>query len=187
MIIGYVLYGYDNDSYMYYWDKNMPVCDECGYKLNFQYTNPEFKLKRRVYDLSFTYDNCCIVSLKFKEFCERERYQSINFGKFLLEPNFFHFTANNIVQLKSVEGGIRFVNFCEKCKNYESIVFPGPKLINNRKEPLEDGFYRTDLFFGSGNEKNPLLIIGVDTYKKIKREKFKGLSFDEIKNTDVCL
>jgi hypothetical protein len=165
---------------MYSEADDLSTCEKCGYKLDFGYINPKFRLKRKVYDLSFTYDHCCIVSLKFKEFCQREKYSGIKFGKFPLEPNYFYLTVESIVKFETIEEGIRYENLCEKCGNYESIVAPGPTFIKDAEEPLGDGLYRTDLVFGSGNEKNPLLIIGIETYKKLKREKFKGLVYDEI-------
>lgn len=45
-----------------------PKCSKCGFFLDFDSFNPFFKLKNKNYDVSYTYDLRCIVSLKFKEF-----------------------------------------------------------------------------------------------------------------------
>lgn len=42
-------------------------------------------------------------------------------------------------------------------------------------EPLLDGFYRTDVEFGSGPQHEPLVMIGVRTAQALKAEKFRGL------------
>jgi hypothetical protein len=79
MPIAYSLSGPDNDSYMcgvaaaLNVVPGLPVCPECGYKTEFQFSNPSFIVKRRSYDFSTTYDGYYIVSLRFKEHCLRMR------------------------------------------------------------------------------------------------------------------
>ena len=53
--------------------------------------------------------------------------------------------------------------------------------LKNLNEPLKDGFFRSDILFGSGNERSPLIFVGEDTYKKIKRDKLKGFVFERIR------
>jgi hypothetical protein len=48
-------------------------------------------------------------------------------------------------------------------------------------DDLRGGFYRTDLLFGYGNRKTPLIVIvGTETQEKLKREKIKGMYLDAI-------
>lgn len=47
-------------------------------------------------------------------------------------------------------------------------------------EPLPDGFYQSDLWFGGGNEKSPLTIISPVTKEKLAIEKFKNIYMNRI-------
>jgi hypothetical protein len=46
--------------------------------------------------------------------------------------------------------------------------------------PLSDGYYRTDLLFGSDGGKAPLLIAANVTKEKMQKAKIKGLSFSPV-------
>jgi hypothetical protein len=182
MIIGYEMTGYDNDSYMTGSCEKLfdlpflPKCDKCGYRTDYRYTNKDFKLKRRTLDVSSTYDGIAIVSLKFKEFCIRYGYENLVFIDLPKSPNFFQFYVKN-----------SFINYdaslkerlCDKCGHYESIVGPSMQL-DNFTEPLEDGFYQSDLLFASGNEKSPIIIISPVTKEKLIKEKFKNICWTKI-------
>ena len=43
--------------------------------------------------------------------------------------------------------------------------------------PLADGFYRSDPLFASGNEKQPLIVVGVGTKRKLEAARLMGLEF----------
>jgi hypothetical protein len=184
MILGYTLFGYDNDSYMLNDDENLesPTCQECGFLLDFNYHNPFFKIKRKQHDLSHPYDMGFIVSLKFKEFIEREGYSGIECKKFELEPNFYQLIVKRKVIFDHERREVQFKNYCIFCSNYEEAIGADPAFLKNIHSELEDGFYRSDLLFGSKNHKSPVLIVGIETQKKMKREKLKGLIFNKIES-----
>jgi hypothetical protein len=183
MIIGYEISGYDNDSYMTgSCDKlfpelmTIPKCDKCSYRTDYRYTNKDFKLKRKTLDFSSTYDGITIVSLKFKEFCSRYSYKNIDFIPLPKSPNFF--------QLNIIDNILKYTarlkeNFCDKCGQFESIIGASME-FENFVEPLADGFYQSDLWFASGNEKSPILIISPITKEKLLIEKFKNICLTKI-------
>jgi len=180
MILGYILTGSDNDSFMLDdADISTQRCPTCKYLSDFSYHNPFFKLKRKAYDYSHPYDIGSIVSLRFKEFCIREKYSATSFKEFEREPNFFQLVVTAIVQFDSAKSKTRLTGYCETCQNYEEAIMAFSYLKND-STPLKDGFYRTDMVFGSKDCKNPLVIVGVETYQKLKREKMKGLYFEAI-------
>jgi hypothetical protein len=186
MVIGYTIYGHDNDSYMI--DELAPVdaltCTQCGFLKDQRgyFHNPFFKLKKKVFDFSSPYDTGKIVSLKFKEFCVRENYKGIQFKEFEREAGFFQLVVNNIVEFDAKRAKTEFLDICPKCKNYQAVIGTVPPFLKKKPEELADGFYRTDLVFGSGNSKNPLTLIGPDTAKKLKREKMKGIVYVPIES-----
>lgn len=183
MIIGYEISGYDNDSNMTgSCDKlfpeltTIPKCEKCGYRTDYQYTNIEFKLRRKTMDFSSTYDGITIVSLKFKEFCNRYGYKNLEFIPLPKTPNFFQFIIiDNVLKYSASNKE----NFCDKCGQFESVV--GPSIIlEELEEPLADGFYQSDLWFASGNEKSPKMIISPLTKEKLALEKFKTICLNKI-------
>ncbi|MBU0982129.1 Zn-ribbon domain-containing protein [Patescibacteria group bacterium] len=187
MIIGYSLYGPDNDSYMCSDCENihegmegLKACPNCGYRTDFQYVNKQFKMKRRVYDFSFTYDGYPICSLRFKEFCVRQKYRNLEFDEFDTTNKFYIIRPTEILEYDLTRSHPRFDKFCDTCRNFESVTKPYPAYIQNITKELADGFYRSDLMFASGNEKSPLIIIGKETRERLKKEKMKGLEFQEI-------
>ena len=187
MTIGYDISGYDNDSYMtgrceelFPEAGNVPKCDKCGYRTDYRYTNKNFVLKRKTMDFSSTYDGITIVSLKFKEFCKRYGYKNLIFVELPKSPNFFQFDIEgNILEY---DAGLK-EKFCDVCGQYESVVRPILKL-DKITETLPDGFYQSDLWFGSGNSKSPKTIISPVTKEKLDREKFKNICMNKIEIKD---
>ena len=46
-LVGYVLYGQDNGSHMYYNANGLKVCSKCGYRVDPEYVNPELRIDKR--------------------------------------------------------------------------------------------------------------------------------------------
>lgn len=182
MLIGYEIFGNDNNSYMTGSCeklmpelKFLPKCKKCGYRTDYRYTDKDFIQKRKSLDFSSTYDGIIIVSLKFKEFCIRNRYDNIEFIDLPKAPTFYQFYINGNVL--NYEARIK-EKFCEACKQFESVV--GPTFKSLEMQLLENGFYQSDLWFGSGNEKSPIIIIAPEVKYKIERERFRNIFFDKI-------
>ena len=70
------------------------------------------------------------------------------------------------------------MDYCSVCGQYESVVGATPVYVRNVRGPISGGVYRTDLEFGSGREKEPLVIMGLATYPLLMKEKLKGLEFE---------
>lgn len=177
MIIGYSLYGIDNDSYMFEEDL-ANRCDKCGLRIG-RPINEKFYLKNRKFEVSYTYDGYLIVSHRFKLFVEDNFYSGVEFSSFELK-DYYSLSCINILEFDAAKRETRFINYCDKCGRYNEVIGATPIFLKNITQPLNDGFYRTDLEFGSGSNKHPVIIIGVETYKKIKRERFKGIDFKPI-------
>ena len=184
MTIAYEISGYDNYSYMtgscdklFPEIKHVPKCNKCGFRTDFRFSNLKFKLKRKTLDFSSTYDGVTIVSLKFKEFCHRYGYKNLKFIELPKSPMFYQFyvegnICNYNANLKK--------NLCTACNQFESIIGPSFNL-EEVNEPLNDGFYHSDLWFGSRNEKSPIIIISPKTKMLMAKEGFKNICFNEIK------
>lgn len=180
-IIGYVLDGQDNDTYMYEPDE-MPSklkCSKCGFRLNWFAHNPEYRLGRTKRDLTATYDGQLIVSKRFKQLCIKERVPGISFVAFDRDDNHFQINCERVVKFDAKRRKTRFENRCSRCNNYESIIGATPAyLLLDRK--LGPGFFRTDICFASENEKCPLIIVGEKTRQMLISSKMNGLCFSPV-------
>lgn len=151
------------------------LCSFCGFlKDPENYFNPFVRIRNKSYDLSYTYDNRPIVSLRFKEFCLRQNYKHLDFKDFEHEPNFFHLKVDQIVKV-DFEKSVRSTDhFCEQCKTWGG-VYLNELILDRPYSSLGDGIYKTDIRFSGGNQKSPILVIGNETFQKLKREKIKGI------------
>ena len=95
------------------------------------------------------------------------------------------FKCNNIVEFDVKKRQTRFEEFNEECQMHNSIAGARPIYLNVNSQ-IEDGFFRTDVMFGSGYEQSPIIIIGCSTYSKMKSEKFSDMDFEpiEMKKTE---
>ena len=134
MPLGYLVYGQDNQSLMYYKAEGLRTCLECGYKIDFEYVNPKLRIKKRIYDFSYTFDKCCIVSAKFKKFCEENNYHNIVFFQLPQDPDFYFFESGfeNLSTLDTEK--IRFPVVLKPCVGFLSM---GVYIIRNAKEWIE--------------------------------------------------
>ncbi len=181
MVIGYILYGQDNNlSFFANAPKNI-LCLHCGSCLDTSYYPKYLPLKKEVKDVSFTYDGRLIVSEKFKTFCDEYNVKGIEFFLVNEKPKFYFVSSNRFLNFDVEKRETRFENLCPYCSNYESVIGATPAFLKDIDVSIKEGFYRTDIEFGSGSEKSPLFIIGLRTKKLIMKQHFKGIEFEAIK------
>lgn len=172
----------DNDSYMCSSTNRVfddiagvDVCPSCHYRTNFEFVNPEFDLKRKTYDLSATYDGYYIVSLKLMETVKRVGLSGLEFVPISRQPDFYVMFLRNVVPFDTEKRNTRAEKYCESCGNFDSVVGATPAFL--KEEPTAE-LSRTDISFGSGNSKHPLLIASENFVSLVKREKLKGFYFE---------
>jgi hypothetical protein len=179
MVLGYSISGPDNDYTMY---RKFPL-DECSkykdvYSIN--RINPALKFKNIPHALSYTYDGFCIVSAKLKAFCEAEKYAGMEFVDVSDGCHFFWLKLHAIIEFDAAAKGTQFINYNMACDGYEEIIGATPVRLKEEK-PLADGFYRTDLCFGSYAGKSPIYLVGDETKTKLEAAGFDDIYFRLIK------
>lgn len=157
------------------------TCSKCGRKTDPTYINPDFRLKRRKWDAGATYDGYTIVSERFKALCEDRRWPGVSFTPLPAESGFYVLTLTELLRFDAVRRETRFEDWCPSCKAYFSVVGATPVFLKDVKEPILNGFYRTDLEFASGHEQHPLMIVGIETAQVLKAAKLTKLDFQAIK------
>ena len=186
--IGYTPSVPDNGTFMFRQKTASKRCEGCGYLLKFLPHNPEYNRGKRendyrldgycvgAADLSSTYDLYLIATQRFREFCVKQKYTGLLFRKFAKDRANFEFMATRKIKFDAVRRGTSFERLCKVCKNYESVVGATPSYLL-RSSALPDGFYRSDLFFGSGDRKSPIILVGCETKFKLEAASIKGLTF----------
>jgi len=147
------------------------------YRINKVNLQKEFHNIKR--NLSYTYDGFAIVTEKFREFCEKGGYGGLEFVALSGSQPYFWFKIHTVVEFDPVRKQTRFEEFNAKCNGYAEIIGADPVLLKNNPV-LADGFYRTDLCFGSDSRKSPAYCVGVETRRKLLAAGFKEIVFDEI-------
>ena len=156
------------------------TCPTCGRKTDSKYINPDFRLKRRKWDIGITYDGYTIVSERFKQLCKDHRWKGVQFVPLPAEPGFYVLTLVNTVKFDAKRRQTRFEDWCRTCKAYFSVVGATPVYLKEVHEPILNGFFRSDLEFASGHEQHPLMIVGIETAKALKAAKLPKMHFEPI-------
>jgi hypothetical protein len=179
MIIAYFLTGHDNDSYFFETAPAELFCKICRSCLDESYVPENMKIPRK-YDIGSTYDGRDIVSTRFKMFCDVNYPEEVDFFSVTSKCDFFYMKPRRILILDAEKREIRFKDLCPVCGNYKSITGFRPGVLKYQHEPIEHGFYRTDVSFGSEHRKSPVIIVGLKTKEKIIEMGFSKPSFNPI-------
>ena len=179
-MLGYSFYGHDNDTYFYYDRtdiKRCPICNNLTDKWNEDISN--IIITKTKIDISYSYDGILVVSEKFKKIYDENNIEGLNF--IALKNGFYFIRPINVVNFDSERRKTRFINQCKKCGMYESIAGSSPVFLKENETIPAKGFVRTDLEFGSDDEKHPLVLCGLEVGKILKKNKLSGIELDIIK------
>lgn len=156
------------------------TCPTCGRRTDPTFINPEFKVKTRKWDISTTYDGYCLVSTRFRLFCEKQRWQGMTFASLPADNDFFVLRLANVLEFDAERRATRFENPCSTCRSFYNVIGATPVYLREINERIEEGFFRSDLEFGSGPEQCPLILLGVATARKLKEQKFQKYASDSV-------
>ena len=177
MVVAKILRGPDNLSFMY--DDYPNCCDKCRYSIH-QSVNPNFRLRKKQFDVSGTYDGYLIVSKRLKIFCEEKGYNNVRFYNLESEPEFFFLDCTKVLSLDYERRKVQFIDFCDKCGRYAEVIGATPGFIGNDYLIEDNSFYRSEYDFGSYNSKSPLIIVSNKMAEEMQKMKFKGLCFKDV-------
>jgi len=176
----------DNGLYFFYGRadvKRCPACEELLAKWDEDLTValnviPIHRRKRR-YDISSSYDGVSVVSRRFKELYDRTALTGLRFSD--LGDDAFAICATEVVQFDTQRRGTRLEKKCDVCGRYESVVGATPPCLLPGRVVSPLSFARTDLEFGSADEKSPLLLCGDDVAQILWAAKLKGVVLKKVK------
>jgi len=176
--IGYVLFGQDNGGSFF---QNAPrgvLCEDCQACIDLRYAPSDLKIDT-FYDLSHTLDNRLICSRRAKDFF-LERFDVLISEVGAWRGNsLYHVSPKISVPFSAIRRGTRFLDRCDTCGTYKSIVGAAPAYLE--LESLDkECFFKTDIVFGSYAEKAPLNVIGEETQKNFTGLGFSGGVFKDV-------
>ena len=138
---------------------DLKTCLGCGFRTDFEFTNPSFRIPGKRYDFSITYDWASVVSQRFKTFCEESNYTGLRFVPLPKAKGFFHFLVDNILELDFKRIGLKREHLCGQCGQYREVFGLKTHYVVNLERPLPDGIWRSDVLIGSGNMKAPVAFL----------------------------
>lgn len=151
-------------------------CQACG-ELLAKWDEPlsQLVLKKRKYDISATYDGVTVVSERFKMVYEENNLSGLVFRQLPDDSAFFAIYPSRAVEFDAQRRKTRFIKPCPQCGHFESVVGATPVYLKVGVEIGERQFVRTDLEFGSLDEKHPLLLCGEYAAHALSKAMLKGL------------
>src|SRR4051812_22112927 len=119
------------------------TCGTCGRKTDSAYINPAFRVRRRKWDISATYDGYTLVSKRFRDLCERHRWTGVHFASLPADPSFFVLRVLPAVAFDAERRETRFVQPCPTCRAFYGVAGATPVYLKGVTQPLRGGFFRT--------------------------------------------
>ena len=181
IVVAKMLGGPDEYKFMY---NDLPldkVCPICHSWLGFREINPNFKPSKKKSCLRSTYDSFMFVSEDFRRFCMENEYPYLNFTPFPKSPGYYSFYSKMVYPLDSIRRKVEFLKRCPSCGNYEEIIGSVPSFTQlGFVLPSNDFIYRTNLEFGTKEQKSFDIVVGLETMKKMKAAKLNGLYFTDV-------
>lgn len=177
----YAIFAPDADIYYYNKASEDLFCSSCGsYISSESYFPNKLRLKSLKQDFSFTYDGRLILSSRAKVFLEENASTELRFYQVNSTPEVFVIEVPDKAIFDAEKRKTRFIGKCGKCGKFESIVGSTPPFLKNTSDIDRMGIYFTDIQFGSGKEKAPLIIVGENLGKMLKKE-FKEIDLEKVR------
>ena len=177
----FVTYGHDNNLSFFRQREDVQRCTSCGLlAAKWEESLSEVRIPRLRFDISCSYDGILVVSSRFRDLYEAVNMTGLDFVP--LASGFFSIRATQFVQFDAKKRGTRFVDKCPTCDQYESVVGAAPAFLKDGTKVDALGFARTDLEFGSADEKAPLLICGGSAAEFLGNAELKGLDLELVRS-----
>ena len=181
--IGKVLYGHDSDSYAFRDRNDLPRCSNCGSLLQkWEQDLSGLKLRKRNLDVSYTYDGVLVVSKRFRDFIDGKGFVGGEFQQLPNDSDYCSLMCDARVAFDYEKRQTRFEDRCDECGCYDSVAGATPAFLKNPEKIACNSLSRTDLEFGRGDEKHPLIVCGAEVVRAISSQNFRGIDFAEIRD-----
>lgn len=189
MIVAYIAWPPDNGTYMWADPKTRGTpppgvsCEVCGQRIDYDAVNPNYKSPRSHYDLCRTYDGSFLVSASLFEYFQKQNLQGVSFSEIPHSKRYFVLHCKNFLKLVRPPT-FRMKEFCERCQQFRSVYGISRGQFQDVVEPIRKGLFCSDVPIGYWPQMGHELIVGVDTWKCMLEQGFKGLKNGEAVQQD---
>jgi hypothetical protein len=164
----------DNDQYAFRENAAARRCHACNGILDKWAAATKYHPKRAPrLDLGCTYDGVIIASDKAADFLRQSGIAGVELVP-LAKGNYF-VKVSLVVRFDFKAKGTAFENQCVACGQFESVTGATPPVLCSGEIVPDNGIVRTDLEFGSNDEKSPVLLCGEAAAGQLARANLKGL------------
>jgi hypothetical protein len=132
------------------------------------------------HDVSYSHDCVLIVNHRFKELIDINGISGMGFRP--IQRNLYAARPIITVAFDFVRRGTRFLNRCESCGEYESVVGATPVILMPGEVVPDNGFARTDIEFASNDEKHPIVLCGDHVARTLRKTKLRGVDLELVKD-----
>ena len=132
-------------------------------------------IKKRKYDISITYDGVVVVSRRFVSEWKEHGLRGLVFPSLPDDPAFAAVRAERSVAFDTERMKPRCINKCKACGQYQYLVGATPVFLKPGEKIRANECVRSDLEFGSDDQKHPLLLCGEEVATVLTEAKLKGV------------
>jgi hypothetical protein len=133
------------------------------------------RLKRRKLDISITYDGVFVASQAFISVCDRLGIEGPMFLPLPDDNDFFAVKIERTVGFDFEKRGTRFSGPCRSCGQCAEVIGANPIYLREGAMIGDVEIVRTDIEFGSNDEKNYLLLCGAVARQMLSEEGLRGV------------
>lgn len=153
-------------------------CVNCDSYIGLGEFVPQLDLRLCKFDFCFTYDGRLLVSERAKRYLGEHCATPLKFTIVDKSAGYYALSVESAVLFDKDRRRTRFERRCSRCGSFESIVGATPAFILEPNRVSDMGVYRTDLCFGTGREKSPVILVG-GKLKQGLAHAFPELDFQE--------
>jgi hypothetical protein len=154
-------------------------CPDCDSYIGEDDFVPQLDLRRCRLDFCFTCDGRLLVSERARVFLSERCATPLKFTAVDRNAGYYALRLESAVRFDKDRRKTRFEGKCLRCGNFESIVGATPAFILDSEKIEATGAYRSDLCFGSGREKSPVVIVGRALQRELEGV-FPEIDFREV-------
>jgi hypothetical protein len=153
------------------------TCGTCGRKTDGGFVSPAFRVKKRRRDITATYDGYTIISRRFLDLCVENGWGSDHVVPLPGDAQFYWLRPSRVLEFDGTT-----TKPCPQCHEFYDVIGPRPRFCEGLNRPLPEGFYRSDLEFGSGPEQRPTVVVGARTGDALFGAGLSGLVLSPLKS-----
>ena len=134
-------------------------CSACGELLDKWASPLRFSCRKKRLDIGVTFDGIVSVSETFKSIYEAEGLSGLTFRP-VEGSDLYSIVAGSVVRFDSTLAKTRFGKQCGECGSFDCVAGADPVALADETLVPDAGIVRTDVEFGSYDEKSPVLVCG---------------------------